>query len=574
MAKLQGTDGNGTYFSGPVQSNDGFLFTSTSTTPTNSSAYKLYKDASNDLYWWDGSSASQLNDQGGGGGSLDAAYSNGASIGIDNGPITLTDNTAGSANTFVVNQTGAKSGNIFDVSVDAALTGDVIAIDMNLGIAANAMFIDNGGTARTASDILVTDDSTGAHSVIDINSSGSGASIGLDWTGSYNGSPGGSAISLTFDNTDNLDTDAILITRGTGARSGAVLDIDDSSTGTAALIDIDFSGIFAGNALDITYASAAATGNAIDLNMGTNLAGNALNLNLAGARSAPAIVIDGANTDAGTDDHVIDINQTGVLDSNVLDIAYSSGASTGNAINLAMGTNVAGMAVNVSSAATGTSGEGAAFNVAHTGDLAAGADLVRLSSTGSPSSTSNILAIEQTTGAGSTGAYAVYINATGTNVEALKVDAGNVVFDEALTVSGATTLSTVLYKDLTEVVTGTNTITAAETGSVFFLNSATEFDSVLPAPAAGLHFTFIITGAPSGADYTVSTDSSDNIIIGTVHSSTGGNADSETSGADTVTFADGVAVVGDMAEFWCDGTNWFVKAFCDADAGITIDTAS
>lgn len=131
-----------------------------------------------------------------------------------------------------------------------------------------------------------------------------------------------------------------------------------------------------------------------------------------------------------------------------------------------------------------------------------------------------------------------------------------------------------LFKDKTEVVAATNTIAATESGSVFFLNHSTEFNSVLPAPAAGLHFTFIVTAAPSGANYTVSTNSSANIIIGTVHSSTGGNADSETSGCDTITFANGAAVAGDMAELWCDGTNWFAKCFCDADTGITFDTAS
>lgn len=131
-----------------------------------------------------------------------------------------------------------------------------------------------------------------------------------------------------------------------------------------------------------------------------------------------------------------------------------------------------------------------------------------------------------------------------------------------------------LYSDFTEVVTEANVITAAESGSVFFLNSATEFASTLPAPVAGMHFTFIVTAAPSGANYTITTDSSANIILGQVNSSTGGNADSEASGADTVNFVDSVAVVGDMAEFWCDGTNWFVQAFCDADGGITITTAS
>jgi hypothetical protein len=132
----------------------------------------------------------------------------------------------------------------------------------------------------------------------------------------------------------------------------------------------------------------------------------------------------------------------------------------------------------------------------------------------------------------------------------------------------------VLYSDFTEVVTAANVITAAESGSVFFLNSATEFASTLPAPVAGMHFTFIVTAAPSGADYTITTDSSANIIIGAAHSSTGGDADSETSGCDTVSFVASAAVVGDSAEFWCDGTNWFCKAFSNADAGITFTTAS
>lgn len=127
-----------------------------------------------------------------------------------------------------------------------------------------------------------------------------------------------------------------------------------------------------------------------------------------------------------------------------------------------------------------------------------------------------------------------------------------------------------------EVVTTTNVITAAESGKTFFLNSATEFVSTLPAPAAGLRFTFIVTAAPSGASYTVVTNSSSNIIKGHVVTSedAGGSADSETSGGDTVSFVDGKAVAGDRAEFWCDGTNWFVSAFCKTFDAITITTAS
>lgn len=122
-------------------------------------------------------------------------------------------------------------------------------------------------------------------------------------------------------------------------------------------------------------------------------------------------------------------------------------------------------------------------------------------------------------------------------------------------------INTPTIKDLTEVVAATNVIAASETGSVFFLNHATEFVSTLPTLAAGLHFTFIISGAPSGANYTVVAASGTPILGHLLCSQdAGGTADSETSGCLTVTFVASKSVVGDMAEFWCDGTNWFCTA--------------
>lgn len=135
-------------------------------------------------------------------------------------------------------------------------------------------------------------------------------------------------------------------------------------------------------------------------------------------------------------------------------------------------------------------------------------------------------------------------------------------------------INTPTVKDLTEVVTATNVITAAETGSVFFLASATEFVSTLPAVAAGLKFSFVVTAAPSGASYTIVTNSSANIIKGLVVTSATGAADVETSGGDTVSLVDGVAVAGDRVDFICDGTNWFAYAQCQVATAITITTAS
>lgn len=126
------------------------------------------------------------------------------------------------------------------------------------------------------------------------------------------------------------------------------------------------------------------------------------------------------------------------------------------------------------------------------------------------------------------------------------------------------------------ILTATRTVLASESGKTFFLNSATEFVTTLPAPALGLKFVFVVSAAPSGASYTVVTASSANIILGHVVSSqdAGGSGDSETSGGDTVSFVDGKAVVGDRAEFVSDGTSWFVRASCKVFDAITITTAS
>jgi hypothetical protein len=123
-----------------------------------------------------------------------------------------------------------------------------------------------------------------------------------------------------------------------------------------------------------------------------------------------------------------------------------------------------------------------------------------------------------------------------------------------------------------EVVSAANVITAAENGKVFFLNSATEFASTLPAPFAGAHFTFIVTAAPSQASYTVVTEGGCQILAGSVHPSVlNDSSDFEAAATGTtITFVDGQAVVGDMAELWSDGTSWFAKCFCTTGAGITI----
>lgn len=127
-----------------------------------------------------------------------------------------------------------------------------------------------------------------------------------------------------------------------------------------------------------------------------------------------------------------------------------------------------------------------------------------------------------------------------------------------------------------EDLTAASTLTAADSGKTFFLNSATEFATTLPSPAAGLKFRFVVKAAPASASYTVVTASSANIIIGGINElevDTGDDGPYIADG-DTITFADGVAVVGDYVDLVSDGTSWYVSGQAKADGGITLTQAS
>ena len=168
------------------------------------------------------------------------------------------------------------------------------------------------------------------------------------------------------------------------------------------------------------------------------------------------------------------------------------------------------------------------------------------------------------------------ITQTGGNSQAaLFVDASANTLDlYAAGVSKATVDSTGLRRvKSAEVVSAANVITAAESGRTFFLNSGTEFASTLPAPALGVEYDFIVTAAPSGASYTIVTEGGCQILAG--HVLTSGFADSgsdvETAATGTtVTFIDGVSVVGDRCHVISDGSSWFASAICAVEAGITI----
>lgn len=127
-----------------------------------------------------------------------------------------------------------------------------------------------------------------------------------------------------------------------------------------------------------------------------------------------------------------------------------------------------------------------------------------------------------------------------------------------------------------ETLAATEALAATDSGKLLVLSSDTEFVTTLPAPAAGLNFTIIVGNAPESASYTVVTATSANIIQGCVSSSEdAAGSVSCAASADTITFVDGKAIVGDYVKLKSDGTSWFiVGGNCAVQDGITTTQAS
>ena len=120
-----------------------------------------------------------------------------------------------------------------------------------------------------------------------------------------------------------------------------------------------------------------------------------------------------------------------------------------------------------------------------------------------------------------------------------------------------------------EIVAATNVITAAESGATFFLNDTTEFVSTLPAVASGLRYTFIITGAPTGANYTIVTNASANVLNIVAVAGGGAEAADIATGRDLLTIVQDEAVAGDWIYCISDGTSWQCTGMFATAAGLT-----
>ena len=472
-----------------------------------------------------------------------------------------------------------------------------------LGTAAsNSFTLSNGDVLMSDGSITLTDADDAASFSLTNNTATTASVVAIAGSGVHTGTTTTSFMTITPSGMTSgtaLYIPVAGMTSGTGisvvaatatfTTGGKLLNLDSTAAVAGNLISAVTTGAYTGTGMLIMSAGAMTTGIMISLTSTTGLTSGSL-LRLTSS-TAGAIATNGA----------VSIRATG---------AFTSTSNVGYVDVLASATT-AGTVMRVASSAAGQTATellrvvASGFTTGYTGNVAyfesssttGAANVVAISSANSTAGNAlSVTANSLTTGVGVlvtssgtiTSAGEGLVNIVGTGIttgDALKIDLTEVTLTTGHYINcyddtGASSVfsvgenGVVLFSDFTEVVTAVNTITAAESGSVFFLNSATEFVSTLPAVQAGLHFTFIVTAAPSGASYTVVTAASSNVMLGTVHSSDGVDGDSELTGGDTLSFVDGAAVVGDRAEFWCDGTNWFGIAHCNVSTGITYTTAT
>jgi len=425
---------------------------------------------------------------------------------------------------LAVTATGAlAAGAAFKVSASSMTTGSaILANDLDALTTGKGIHLASAATAITTTGRMFLSDHTGA--------TGTSATLNEFKTAATD-----ETILLALTTAGMVTGTALSIVGTTGMTSGSLLRLTSSTAGAVAtngVVSLRATGAFTSTS-NVGF---------VDVLASATTAGTVMRL---------------ASTAAGqTATEVLRVVASGFTTGYTGNVAYFESSSTtgaSNVIAVVAANSTAGNAVSITANSLTT---GTGLLVTSSGTItSSGEGLVNIVGTGI--TTGSALKIDLTEGTLNGGKYINCYDDTAT-ASVFSVGEDGVV----------------LHSDFTEVVTGTNVITAAESGSVFFLNSATEFVSTLPAVRAGLHYTFIVTAAPSGASYTVVTDSSANVILGTVHASDGADADSELSGCDTINFVDGAAVVGDRVEVWCDGTNWFAIAHCNVSTGITFTTAS
>lgn len=117
----------------------------------------------------------------------------------------------------------------------------------------------------------------------------------------------------------------------------------------------------------------------------------------------------------------------------------------------------------------------------------------------------------------------------------------------------------------------TKAVSAAESGTRFFLDLAAGFVITLPAVALGLEYDFIVKTALTGSATIVCPGAAalfkGHVLTNDVNSAT--DSDFDTTAVATITFVLNKAVAGDRVKVTCDGVTWHYRAECSVFDAIT-----
>lgn len=520
-------------------------------------------------------------------------------------------------------------GNVINITTSAMTTGTGIAmttldalttgIGLHIASAATAitttgrLFYSNhtGATGTTATLNEFATSATDESILLKLTTTAMVTGIALNVVGTT-GMTTGSLIRLTSSTAAAVATNGIVSLKSTGAftstSNAGFVDIGASAlVGTGTLVNITSSNAsqatntvlrvaqsgvttgYTGTVVDISSTSTTGSGSVLTVTGANTTAGNTVKIDAAAVTTGTGLLVTSAGVIITTGELVSLVANGATTSTGVLRLSATSltdgwcaqftggGATTtssGGVLDLEMGaaTDGVGLKVLTSGVYTGTAGV-ALFSAA----AATEGNIVVITGTGLTTGTA--LLINTTTATLTSGFYIRCNDGAATDFSVgdfgATVIAGSAVGTAALTITNGDIVlasGTIAYRQLTETVASTNILTAAETGKTCFLAHGTEFVSTLPAPAAGLHFKFIIGLAPSDADYTVVTHDGSDLIYGNAVSSAdaGGSADA-TAGtpADTITFVGGQAAVGDWVEVVSDGTYWYAFGIMGDEDAIT-----
>lgn len=121
---------------------------------------------------------------------------------------------------------------------------------------------------------------------------------------------------------------------------------------------------------------------------------------------------------------------------------------------------------------------------------------------------------------------------------------------------------------------GAVAVSASDTGKIFILPQTTvgvgAVTLTLPALASGLHYRFI-NGSAAVSAATVSITATAAVLFGqAVMGPVGGVALLPISANTTLNFVTAVTLKGDYADYYCDGTNWYITANARTAGSFTV----